>query len=133
MLDLLHEKDEALKEGFGPGRAPRNVSVDGNDVVVSPQHIVGVEIQAPVILQAHRDHPLRLHHLVVDHFEARSEPNAYKHPQRSMSNPEPAAAPTSTLQSCTTAFETRYVLSVVPRLFTTPKYWTFDKSSIGAR
>src|SRR5919201_255952 len=65
-LDLLLEADDPLDERLRPRRAAGDVDVDGDDLVHPLEHGVVVEHPARARAGAHRDHPLRLEHLVVD-------------------------------------------------------------------
>ena len=46
MPDLVLEERDALHEGLGAGRAPRDVDVDGDDVVDAPEDVVRVKVKA---------------------------------------------------------------------------------------
>src|SRR3954470_24950637 len=65
-LDLLLEPDDALDERFRARRAAGHVDVDRDDLVDALQDRVVVEHPARAGARPHRDHPLRLEHLVVD-------------------------------------------------------------------
>src|SRR5436190_2603379 len=63
---LLVEPQDALHQRLRPRRATRNVHVDRDDLVDALEGRVVVEHPAGARAGAHRDHPLRLEHLVVD-------------------------------------------------------------------
>ena len=65
-LDLLVQADDALHQRLGSRRAAGHVDVDRDDLVDALEHRVVVEHPARARARAHRDHPLRLEHLVVD-------------------------------------------------------------------
>src|SRR5919108_3674628 len=64
--DLLLQADDALEERLRPRRAARHVDVHGDDLVDALEDRVVAEHAAGARAGAHRDHPLRLEHLVVD-------------------------------------------------------------------
>ncbi len=70
-LDGLVQPDDPLHQLLGPRRAARDVDVDRDDLVDRLEDRVVVEHPARARAGAHRDHPLRLEHLVVDLPERR--------------------------------------------------------------
>ena len=60
------QADDPLHQRLGPRRAAGHVDVDGDDLVDALEDRVVVEHPAGARARAHRDHPLRLEHLVVD-------------------------------------------------------------------
>src|SRR3954470_2883885 len=67
VLDALLQQHDALDEGLGPGRAAGDVDVDGHDLVDALGHRVRVPVGAAAVgARAHRDHVLRVGHLVVE-------------------------------------------------------------------
>ena len=60
------QADDPLHQLLGPRRAAGHVDVDGDDLVDRLEDRVVVEHPAGARAGAHRDHPLRLEHLVVD-------------------------------------------------------------------
>src|SRR6266542_6953290 len=70
--DLFAEPEHALGERFGTGRAPRHIHVDRDDRVHALERRVAVpELAAGARAVAHRDHPLRLGHLLVQPAQPR--------------------------------------------------------------
>src|SRR6185503_11362208 len=65
--DLVLELEDPVDERLGGRRAARHVDVDGHDAVAAADDGVGIMIVAAAVgAGAHRDHPARLRHLVVD-------------------------------------------------------------------
>src|SRR5690606_11093284 len=65
------ERVDGMDEGLRPRRAAGGVHVHGHDLVDALDDRVVVEHAAAGRANAHRQHPLRLHHLVVDLTEHR--------------------------------------------------------------
>ena len=72
--DLLVEADDPLHQRLRPRRAAGHVDVDRDDPVDALEDRVVVEHAAGAGAGAHRDHPLRLEHLVVDLPQRRRHP-----------------------------------------------------------
>src|SRR5205823_13377675 len=70
-LHALVQADDSLHQTLRPGRAAGDVDVDGDDLVDALKDGVVVEHAAGASAGAHRDHPLRLEHLVVDLLDRR--------------------------------------------------------------
>src|ERR1700704_1057206 len=67
VLDALLEQHDALQQGLRAGRAAGDVDVDGDDLVDPLGDAVGVPVRAAAVGTApHRDHVLRVGHLVVE-------------------------------------------------------------------
>src|SRR6266487_5278144 len=67
LLDPLLEQDDALEQRLGARRAARHVHVDGDDLVDALGDGVRVPIRAAAVgARAHRDHVLRIGHLLVE-------------------------------------------------------------------
>ena len=65
--DLLLQLQDAVEQRLGRRRAARHVDVDRHDAVAAAHHRVGIVVVAAAVgAGAHRDHPARLGHLVVD-------------------------------------------------------------------
>ena len=65
--DLLLQLQDAVDQRFGGRRAARHVDVDRHDAIAAAHHGVGIVVVAAAVgAAAHRDHPLRVGHLVVD-------------------------------------------------------------------
>src|SRR4051794_91685 len=65
-LDLVLQLDDPVHQRLGPGRAAGDVDVHGYELVGALHDGVVVEHAGARGAGAHRDHPLRLEHLVVD-------------------------------------------------------------------
>ena len=65
-LVRLVQADDPFHQRLRPRRAEGDVDVDGDDPVDALEDRVVVEHPAGARADAHRDHPLRLEHLVVD-------------------------------------------------------------------
>src|SRR2546423_6289853 len=65
-LDLVLELDDPVHQRLGPRRAARHIDVDRQELVGARDQRVVVEHPGARRARAHRDHPLRLEHLVVD-------------------------------------------------------------------
>ena len=66
VLDQLVQRLDGVEQRLGRRRATRRVDVDRHDLVDALDEGVVVEHPAGRRAHAHRDHPLGLHHLVVD-------------------------------------------------------------------
>src|SRR5678816_2740674 len=65
--DLLLEPDDPLEQRLRPGRAARDVDVDRQDLVDALGDRVRVPVRAAAVgARAHRDHVLRVGHLLVE-------------------------------------------------------------------
>src|SRR3954447_26193533 len=70
VLDPLLEEHDALEQGFRPRRAPGHVDVDGDDLIDTFGDRVAVPVwPAAVGTRAHRDHVLRIRHLLVQSLD----------------------------------------------------------------
>ena len=72
LADFVLQTHQPIQQRLGPGRAPRHVHIDRNDLIDALQHAVGRERTARIRAAAHRDHPLGLGHLVVEPAQNRS-------------------------------------------------------------
>src|SRR2546423_12768171 len=65
--DLVLELNDAVEQGFRRGRATGHVDVDRHDAVASAHDGVGVVVVPSAVgARAHRNHPPRFGHLVID-------------------------------------------------------------------
>src|SRR6185312_11237270 len=70
--DLLLQLENAVEQRFRGGWATRHVDINGNYTIAAAYDRVGVVVIAPAIgAGAHRNHPARLGHLVIDLAECR--------------------------------------------------------------
>src|SRR5437763_2210379 len=65
-LDHVLQLDDPVHQGLWPGWAAGDVDVDGHELIGALHHRVVVEHPRARGAGAHRDHPLRLQHLVID-------------------------------------------------------------------
>src|SRR5512135_2604081 len=71
-FDLVLQLDDAIQQRLGSRWATGNVDIHRNDAVTTTNHRIGIMvIAAAVCARAHRDHPARLSHLVVNLAQSR--------------------------------------------------------------
>src|ERR1035437_7456693 len=68
---FLVESEDGVHQGLGSRGAPRSVDVHGDDLVDALNDGVVIEHASATCANSHRQHPLGLHHLVVDLAEHR--------------------------------------------------------------
>lgn len=66
-LDFLLKLHESVKQSLRSGRASRDVNIDRNNTIASPDNRVGIMVVAAAVgATAHADNPPGLRHLIVD-------------------------------------------------------------------
>src|SRR3984957_12692385 len=65
-VDLVLQLEQRIKKILRTRRAARDINIRGDNLVHALQHGVSIERPAHRRARAHRDHPLRIGHLVVD-------------------------------------------------------------------